>query len=118
MKVMLVEDERDVMVETRGMLRRVGITDVIWFDCPIKALESVRQGEAYDLCLTDFNMPGMTGSDLCRELRLLKVAFPIVALTGKRQDQYEGEFDLRLRKYLKPSDAQELVDRFANRING
>ena len=48
-----------------------------------EALERVRQeGSRFDLVLTDYLMPKLTGTELARELSALQPGVPIILMTG------------------------------------
>ena len=47
------------------------------------ALEALRQTpQRYDIALTDETMPELVGTDLAREIRLLRPAIPVVLMSG------------------------------------
>lgn len=67
----------------------------------------------YDLILLDIMMPGMSGVDVCRELRNKKVHTPIIMLTAKTSeaDRVRG-LEVGADDYLtKPFSIRELVAR-------
>ncbi|PLK22408.1 hybrid sensor histidine kinase/response regulator, partial [Porphyrobacter sp. TH134] len=48
------------------------------------AIAAIREGAAvWDLVITDYDMPGMTGAELARSLRKLRPDLPIVLLTAQ-----------------------------------
>jgi CheY-like chemotaxis protein len=51
-------------------------------DGPAHALAPVEEGQAIDLVLTDYSMPGMSGIELTARLLRMKPELPIVLLTG------------------------------------
>jgi len=66
-RVLLVDDDRDIRDVVGAMLDAVGLT-VESASSGEEALERVR-ASAYDLLVLDWNLPGMTGVELCRLLR-------------------------------------------------
>ena len=65
----------------------------------------------YGLILLDVMMPKMNGYDVCKNIRLVKPAVPILMLTAKGtiNDKTEG-FDCGADDYLvKPFDVQEVL---------
>lgn len=90
MKVLLVEDDIRVAVAVKRGLGAEGFTvdvstdgkDALW-----KATEY-----HYDLLILDLMLPGMSGSDVCREIRMGGDWTPILILTAREsvQDQTEA----------------------------
>lgn len=66
-RVLVVDDDRDIRDVVGAMLDAVGLTVEVAASAE-EALEKVREGE-YDLVMLDWNLPGMTGIELCRLLR-------------------------------------------------
>jgi two-component system phosphate regulon response regulator PhoB len=66
-RVLLVDDDRDIRDVVGAMLDAVGLT-VESASSGEEALERVRTS-AFDLLVLDWNLPGMTGVELCRLLR-------------------------------------------------
>ncbi|MGO9837057.1 MAG: response regulator transcription factor [Polyangiaceae bacterium] len=66
-RVLLVDDERDIREVVGAMLEAVGLS-VESANSAEEALERVR-GQSYDLVMLDWNLPGMTGIELCRLIR-------------------------------------------------
>jgi CheY-like chemotaxis protein len=46
------------------------------------ALEALRQHVAFDLLITDYLMPGMTGVELARIARMTHASLPVLLVTG------------------------------------
>ncbi|MCE7055497.1 response regulator transcription factor [Algoriphagus sp. AGSA1] len=70
-------------------------------------------GNHYDLMITDIVLPKMDGLELCKDIRILKPAMPIIMLTalGTTDDKVEG-FDAGADDYLvKPFEMRELLAR-------
>jgi two-component system phosphate regulon response regulator PhoB len=66
-RVLLVDDDRDIREVVGAMLDAVGLA-VETATSAEEALERVRK-TAYDLMVLDWNLPGMTGIELCRLIR-------------------------------------------------
>lgn len=109
-KVLVVDDEETVAQTIEHALRR---DHQVWVTHNgIEALKAARQVNP-DLIVLDIVMPGMSGLEVCRELRrdpLLK-SIPILFLTGliRVEDKIEG-FEAGADDYLtKPFDIRELT---------
>ena len=80
MRVLLIEDDGATAQSIELMLKSDG------FNCYTTDLgeEGVDLGKLYDydIILLDLNLPDMTGFDVLKQLRVAKVATPILILTG------------------------------------
>jgi CheY-like chemotaxis protein len=109
--VLIVDDStimRMVLVMNLKRLLRVNITEAV---NGLDALAKFANG-AFDLVLTDMNMPEMDGAELIRQIRIgLKSDVPIVIITtkGESKDRDLG-ISLGANGYLtKPVNMKELV---------
>lgn len=85
----LVVDDDDLVASTLELMLRSSGYDVT---AVLSAMEaaSLLQSQHFDLLITDFRMPVMTGLDLIHELRLMGNTIPVMILTGYF-DQLEKE---------------------------
>jgi len=76
----------------------------------LDAAEALKN-EAYDLILLDWNLPGCTGIELCRDYRDNGGETPIIFLTARSEvTDKEGAFEAGGDDYLcKPFDVRELL---------
>jgi two-component system phosphate regulon response regulator PhoB len=86
-KVLIVDDDPDIREVVTAMLESVGLT-VAAVESAEDALERIA-AEACDLVVLDWNLPRMTGLDLCRTLRKDPVyeALPVLFLTANAASQ-------------------------------
>lgn len=110
-KILIVEDDHHVSQT---------ITD--WATSVHHCVESVFSGPdgldrlkfyAYDLAILDWQLPGLTGVEICRQYRRTGGTIPILMLTGQRaiENKEEG-FDSGADDYLtKPFELRELAAR-------
>jgi len=81
-RILLVDDEENVIFGTERMLKKLGYRVVSRTD-PHQALELFKsEPEKYDLVITDQSMPQMSGIELARELNQLRPDIPIILCTG------------------------------------
>ncbi len=81
-RILYIDDETILAGLGRLFLERLGYT-VSSSTNPIEALESLRAApDAYDLVVTDQTMPGLTGTQLARQLREIRPNLPIILTTG------------------------------------
>jgi DNA-binding response OmpR family regulator len=109
-RVLLVDDERDILDPVRYALELEGF-EVRGVTDGLTALETAR-GEPYDVVVLDVLLPGMSGLDVCRALRS-ESDVPIVMLTARdaEVDRVLG-LELGADDYVtKPFSTAELVSR-------
>lgn len=111
--ILVADDDPDLRDIVRSILEPAGFHVVEAAD-GAAALEAVRSAHP-DLLVLDFNMPRMTGPEVCAVLRadLLLRHLPVVMLTGRSdvQDKVHG-MEAGVDDYLvKPFEPQELLAR-------
>jgi CheY-like chemotaxis protein len=80
--VMIVDDEPMLVALAEEVLAGLGY-EPVGFDSSAAALQAFRlDSQRFDLVLTDENMPGLTGTELTRELRQVRAAIPVVLMSG------------------------------------
>src|SRR6267143_1895839 len=111
MRILLVEDERKVAsFIARALRENTYAVDVV--ETGEKALESGTD-VAYDAILLDVRLPGISGIEVCRELRQRGIEAPVMMLTarGLIEQRVEG-LDAGADDYLtKPFVLAELLAR-------
>ncbi len=85
---MLVDDDAMFLRVLADNLREAGY-QVLGFEDPQCALDRVRQGVRPDACVLDWNMPGLDGLALFRQLRMQGVPAPVLFLTSHGQPIFE-----------------------------
>ncbi len=87
MKILVVDDFSTMRRIIKNLLRELGFTNVDEADDGTTALPMLRNGH-YDLLITDWNMPGMSGIDLLKAVRsdpkLAKLPVLMVTAEAKR----------------------------------
>jgi two-component system response regulator RegX3 len=109
-KILVVEDEPSFSDALSYLLGREGF-DISVADTGIKAVEEFERHGA-DLVLLDLMLPGLSGTDVCRQIRS-KSNVPIIMLTAKdtEVDKVVG-LELGADDYVtKPYSTRELVAR-------
>jgi DNA-binding response OmpR family regulator len=111
MRILLVEDERQVASFVTRALRENSYT-VDLAETGEKAIELARE-TPYDSILLDVRLPGVSGLEVCRELREAHIDTPILMLTARSlvEQRVEG-LDAGADDYLtKPFAVAELMAR-------
>lgn len=113
-RVMVVDDDPLVVASTVAMLEDVGhsVTEAL---SGARALDMLKLGTTVDVVLTDHAMPGMTGSELARQIKQLWPDLPIILATGYAELP-NGE-DPGLPRLSKPYLQEELVAQIAQAVN-
>ncbi|HUR12980.1 MAG TPA: response regulator transcription factor [Mycobacteriales bacterium] len=109
-RVLVVEDEDSISEPLAYMLRKEGFEVVVAADGPAGLQAFDREGA--DLVLLDVMLPGLSGTEVCRELRT-RSAVPVIMLTARDSevDKVVG-LELGADDYVtKPFSHRELVAR-------
>ena len=110
-KILVVEDDAHILLGLEEVLKSDGF-DVAVCNRGDKALEAVGKHQP-SIIVLDVMLPGLSGYDICKQLRAKKVATPILMLTAKGQeiDKVVG-LDLGADDYVtKPFGVRELLAR-------
>ncbi len=80
---MLVDDNEDILLMMSAMLENFTSAEIECCNSPQSALAAfIRSPDGYELVITDFEMPGMDGVELCRRLHSISPAQKIFLATG------------------------------------
>jgi PAS domain S-box-containing protein len=81
-RILLVDDEEVLVNAVKQMLEHLGYK-VTRMKSSVETLALFRQQpEEFDLVITDYTMPGMTGTDLAKEIMDIRPDLPIILCTG------------------------------------
>ena len=80
---MLVDDHADVLELMSALVEKLTDAPVERFTSPVAALAAFADApDKYAVVITDYEMPGMDGVELCRRLRAISPAQKIILATG------------------------------------
>ncbi len=108
--VLIVEDEESLADPLAFLLRKEGFEATVVADGPSALAEFERVGA--DIVLLDLMLPGMSGTDVCKQLRL-RSTVPVIMVTARDSeiDKVVG-LELGADDYVtKPYSARELIAR-------
>ncbi len=111
-RILLVDDEKAMVDAIKPMLERLGY-QVSARTSSIEALEAFRaNSDKYDLVITDYTMPNMTGIELTKKLLRLRPDIPIMLCTGfSEQINEEKAKEKGIRAFLmKPIVMHEMAN--------
>ena len=81
-RILYVDDEEPLVSLSVRLLERLGYA-VAGYTCVEDALAAFRtQPDAFDLVVTDYNMPGMSGIDFACEVMRLRPTMPVILASG------------------------------------
>lgn len=109
--ILIIEDEQRVADLIRAGLEENGYNCLVAYDGSM-GLRMFR-ANTFDLVISDIVLPKMDGFELCKEIRLVNPAVPVLMLTalGSTDDKLDG-FDAGADDYMvKPFDFRELYAR-------
>ncbi|UVD59136.1 response regulator [Rhizobium sp. Pop5] len=93
LKILLVDDDALIAMSSVDMLEDLG-HQVAEANSGLQALELIRSGQHFDMMITDYSMPGMTGAQLAQAVRAIHPALPIVLATGYADLPAGADIDL------------------------
>ena len=108
--VMYVDDDEALVFLVQRLLRRRGY-QVSAFTDPREAEAALRaDAQAYDLLVTDYNMPGYSGIDLVRMARSIRADLPVALASGYVTPEIEQAALAEGARALihKPNDVEEM----------
>jgi CheY-like chemotaxis protein len=102
LKVLLVDDHPEVRSTTAAVLEDSG-HEVVQADNGAEALDVLKKRECdFDLLITDYAMPHLSGTDFLREARLLCPEVPALLITGYAQTDMIRDRPAGVEMLLKP----------------
>lgn len=115
-KIIIVEDEPSLVFTLQDTLESEGY-DVTVVRDGNDAIDTVKEVNP-DLMLLDLMLPGVSGYDICKQVRALKYTFPVIMLTARDQeiDKVAG-LNIGADDYMtKPFGVKELLARIQARL--
>lgn len=89
--VLYLDDDDTLVFLVRRLLERRGyrVTGMLSQDEAIQAVRDNPNG--FDLLLTDYNMPGMSGLDVARAVLAINPALPVAVASGYITDELQAD---------------------------
>jgi len=89
--VLYVDDDDVMVVMVERLLQRLGYVVTCLHD-PAHAIDVVRAApQAFDVVVTDLNMPELSGLDVARALQRIRADLPVIISSGNLPDQLQNE---------------------------
>jgi DNA-binding response OmpR family regulator len=82
MKIMIIDDEEDILNLFADFLSKEGY-DVVTYLEPLKALKEIENNPSrYSLIITDIRMPGISGIDLIRKVSSINTDIKVILMSA------------------------------------
>jgi two-component system OmpR family response regulator len=116
MRILIVEDESAIAEGLKFNFEQEGYDALVAGD-GIRALEFMRnEAVPVDLVVLDLMLPGMSGYEICKEIRTTNQQVPILVLSARQHSQDKAHaFDCGADQYVtKPFELHEVLSRVRN----
>ena len=115
--VLYVDDDQPILLMVEALLERLGYR-VTTVEHPREALQLVREDpQAFDLVVTDFNMPELNGLELAAELATLRPDLPVAISSGFLSDELRSAaLDHRVRALLQKEYTLEQLPQLVHHL--
>ena len=113
--ILYIDDDESLVLLVRRLLGRRGYRVSAYTD-QRAALDALRADPAgFDLVLADYNMPGMSGLDVAREVRAIRADLPVAVASGFIDEKLRAEAPAAgVRELVFKADAvEDLCEAFA-----
>ena len=110
-RILYLDDEQPLVHLAKRSLERLGYR-VTGYTHPAEALAAFSANpQDFDLVITDFNMPGLSGMEVARQLMSIRPDVPVTMLSGfLRQAEIDTARAMGIREIiLKPNTVEELI---------
>ena len=92
-RILYLDDDESLVLLVRRLLERRGFQVSAYLNQE-EALEFLRaNSSAFDLVLSDYNMPGMSGLDVAREVRAIRADLPVAVASGFIDEELQTQAD-------------------------
>jgi PAS domain S-box-containing protein len=90
-RLLYIDDEKSLLLSTEFLLRNAGY-EVRGFTRTDEAFEALRRDpDAFDLVLTDYNMPGLSGLDVAKVVAAIRPGLPVILASGHVSESLRRE---------------------------
>jgi two-component system chemotaxis response regulator CheY len=83
LRILVIEDDSDLRLLVRAMLRRMGVDRVVDAVDGVEALEKVKSSPSFDIVVCDWNMPRMSGIEVLKHFRARSARSRFLMMTGR-----------------------------------
>ena len=119
-RILIVDDFATTRRILKNILKQIGFINIFEADDGTTALEEIRKN-SFDLIISDWNMPKMTGSELLKAVRskheLKNVPFLMITPEIQKQNIIELIQDETSNYIVKPFTAEQLAEKIEKILN-
>jgi two-component system chemotaxis response regulator CheY len=119
LKILVVDDFATMRRIMKNILKQLGYTNITEADDGTTALEELKRG-SFDLIISDWNMPKMTGLDLLKLVRsdpaFKDIPFLMVTAEAQKQNVIEAVQAGVSNYVVKPFTAEAIADKLGKII--
>ena len=96
-RIMVVDDEHDIVAIVQNILKRYGYNNVDSFTNPIEALHEfedtnvVSRGDRYDLLILDVRMPVISGYEFAKKVKSIDPKIKVILMTAFEIDDDQSQ---------------------------
>lgn len=119
-RIVLVDDEINIAAAMQSILINLGYRVTAFTDSP-RALSAIQSGpDEFDLIITDYTMPGLTGLDIVKKLRSTGILIPVILTSGFfGKNVKESAKDAGVSQLLcKPANTYQLTNAIRKALGG
>jgi two-component system, cell cycle sensor histidine kinase and response regulator CckA len=119
-RILYLDDDESLVFLVTRLLERRGYRISAYTD-QRKALDALRTDPAaFDLVVTDYNMPGMSGLDVAREVRAIRADLPVAITSGFIDESLRTQADAAgvCELIFKANAVEELCEAFERLAGG
>ncbi len=113
-KILIVDDFATMRRILKNILKQLGFTNILEADDGTTALEQLKTNQ-FDLIISDWNMPKMTGLDLLKSVRGMNeckdIPFLMVTAEAQKQNVIEAVQAGVSNYVVKPFTAEQIADK-------
>ena len=116
MKLLYVEDDKDIAIGTQALLSTF-FNDIIYAQDGQEGLEKFNESHI-DLIITDINMPNLNGLEMLKEIKKLHPNIPSIITTAHSESEYyQCALELNVKGYLiKPLVLASIIEKLTKVI--
>ncbi|TVM33647.1 ABC transporter substrate binding protein [Oceanidesulfovibrio marinus] len=109
-RILFVEDDPDQLLTTPRVLESLGF-EVTPVAAGSQALDILSANPAFDLVITDFDMPGVDGVELAKRIGRYLPQLPVILISGRNQAKKKAKNTPNIRRIVdKPFGRDELAE--------